>query len=192
MSQGVTTAAQELIVGAHSAPLAGVHVRTFEDRVNEGPLEYDVFFRAEFGRVLRTIELMMRDHGRAEEITQDAFVQLLLNWRKISRYERPDAWVRRVAIRLASRSARRERLFALFRGEFTAPSDPTGGRYDLTAAIRQLPTSQRAAIVLHSYEDRPVAEIAGILGCAEPTARVHLHRARKRLAALLGEADDVV
>ena len=55
-----------------------------------------------------------------------------------------------------------------------------------------MPTAQRAAIVLHYYEDRPVAEIASILGCAEATARVHLHRGRKRLAELLGEDDDGV
>ncbi len=46
---------------------------------------------------------------------------------------------------------------------------------------------QRAAIVLFYFEDLPVAEIAHILDCAEPTARVHLHRARKRLAEVLGE-----
>ena len=164
-----------------------VNVRDF---VIDQPIEYSAFFRAEFARVLRTIELMLRDHGRAEEITQDAFVQLLLNWPKISRYERPDAWVRRVAIRLATRSARRERLFALLRLDVPEPATPPGSRHDVPAAIRKLSMSQRAAIVLHYYEDRPVSDIAAILGCAEPTARVHLHRGRRRLAELLGEADD--
>jgi RNA polymerase sigma-70 factor, ECF subfamily len=135
---------------------------------------------------------MLRDNGRAEEITQDAFVQLLLHWPKISRYERPDAWVRRVAIRMAARSSRRESLFSLLRGEFPASREPTGGSHDVATAIRRLSTSQRAAIVLHYYEDRPVAEIAAILGCADATARVHLHRGRRRLALLLGEVADVV
>ena len=71
--------------------------------------------------------------------------------------------------------------------ETTPPESPL----DVAGAVRRLPTSQRAAIVLHYYEDRPVAEIASILGCAEATARVHLHRGRKRLAELLGEDDDV-
>jgi len=38
-------------------------------------------------------------------------------------------------------------------------------------------------------EDRPVSEVAEILACAEVTAKVHLHRARKRLAELLGEKE---
>jgi len=70
------------------------------------------------------------------------------------------------------------------------PAEQVDGRG--VEAVRQLPGAQRAAIVLFYYEDRPVAEIAMILGCAEATARVHLHRGRKRMAQILGEADDVV
>lgn len=60
-------------------------------------------------------------------------------------------------------------------------------------AVRLLPLKQRTAVVLFYFEDRPVAEVAQLLGCSPATARVHLHRARRRLAALLGEVvDDVV
>lgn len=181
--------AQEHILGPRSGPMAGTRLRAADDWVTDHPLEYSAFFRAEFPRVQRTIELMLRDHGRAEEITQDAFVQLLKHWNKVSGYERPDAWVRRVAIRLASRSARRDRLFGLLRFDVAAQADPPDGHYDVPTAISRLSTSQRAAIVLHYYEDRPVSDIAEILGCAEPTARVHLHRGRRRLAQLLKEDD---
>jgi RNA polymerase sigma factor (sigma-70 family) len=155
------------------------------------PHEYTAFFRLEFAAVLRTVELMLRDHGRAEEITQDAFVQALVRWRKISGYERPDAWVRRIAIRLTLRALRRERLWQLVRGGLLPRGPDRPSRYDVDGAIRQLPGSQRAAIVLHYYEDRPTAEVAAILGCSESTARVHLHHARKRLAILLGEDNRV-
>jgi RNA polymerase sigma factor (sigma-70 family) len=159
--------------------------------VTEVDIEYTAFFRDEFPSVLRTITLMLRDQSRAEEITQDAFIQLLVGWPKISRYERPGAWVRRVAVRLAMRSIRRDRLWARVR-EGLLPSAPArSSRFDLDGAIRRLPASQRAAIVLHYYEDRPLAEVALILGCAEPTARVHLHRGRNRMRELLGEDDDV-
>jgi RNA polymerase sigma factor (sigma-70 family) len=159
--------------------------------VTEVDIEYTAFFRDEFPSVLRTITLMLRDQSRAEEITQDAFIQLLLGWPKISRYERPGAWVRRVAVRLAMRSIRRDRLWARVR-EGLLPSAPArSSRFDVDGAIRRLPASQRAAIVLHYYEDRPLAEVAMILGCAEPTARVHLHHGRNRMRELLGEDDDV-
>ena len=55
------------------------------------------------------------------------------------------------------------------------------------AAVRALPPAQRAAVVLFYFEDRPVSEIAEILDCSPATAKVHLHRARKKLAEFLGE-----
>ena len=159
--------------------------------VTDAELDYSTFFRGEFAAVMRTVALMLHDPGRAEEITQDAFIQLLRDWPKISRYERPQAWVRRVAIRLAMRAIRRDRLWSLVRLELLPSAAAPPSRFDVPRAIRRLPGSQRAAIVLHYYEDRPVAEVAVILGCSEPTARVHLHRGRKRLRQLLGEDDDV-
>ncbi len=157
----------------------------------EASLDYTTFFLREFAPVVRTVTLMLREEARAEEIAQDAFVQLYLGWEKVSRYERPDAWVRRVAIRLAMRAIRRQRLWGLVRRDLVRDEAPRESPLDVAGAVGRLPTSQRAAIVLHYYEDRPVAEIASILGCADATARVHLHRGRKRLAELLGEDDDV-
>ena len=58
---------------------------------------------------------------------------------------------------------------------------------DLANAIGQLPPRQRSAVVLFYFEDRPMQEIADILGCSVSTGWVHLHKARKRLAAQLGE-----
>lgn len=159
--------------------------------VTDATLDFTDFFRREFAPVLRTVELILRDHERAEELTQDAFVQLMRQWPKISGYERPDAWVRRVAIHLALRALRRDRLWHAVLSRLVAPAPPRPSRYDVGGAILQLPGSQRAAIVLHYYEDRPTAEVAAILGCSESTARVHLHHARKRLAVLLKEDDRV-
>ena len=58
-------------------------------------------------------------------------------------------------------------------------------------AVKQLPPMQRAAIALFYLEDRPVAEIADLLGISTSTCTVHLTRGRRRLADLLGsEVDD--
>lgn len=52
-----------------------------------------------------------------------------------------------------------------------------------------LPPLQRAAVALRFYDDLDYAEIAGILGCAEATARSHVHRALTRLRTRLIEDD---
>lgn len=161
--------------------------------MNRDDAEYDLLFSVEFAPVMRTVYLIVHDLDRAEDITQDAFVQLLRHWRKVSRYDRPGAWVRRVAIRLASDSVRRERVRSILERRTAPVTGATDLEIDVLGAVRRLAPNQRAAVVLFYFEDRPVAEVADILGCAEATARVHLHRGRRRLAELLGEGvTDVV
>jgi RNA polymerase sigma factor (sigma-70 family) len=150
-----------------------------------------VFFRQEYPAIERAVLMIVRDRGRAEDIAQDAFVQLFARWTKVERYERPGAWVRRVAIRMAVRTARREqRRAALERQRGEPVVDPIPD-VDLAAAIRSLPVDQQAALVLFYMEDLPVADVAQILDRPEATVRSTLHRARTRLAEMLGhEGED--
>jgi DNA-directed RNA polymerase specialized sigma24 family protein len=148
-------------------------------------VEFATLFREEYPAVVRTAYLILGDRQAAEDVAQEAFTRLVVHWRKVSRYERPGAWVRRVAIRLALRADRRRRTR-------TAKVEPGPTRFHsggagIRDAILALPPKQRAAIVLHYYEDRPVREVAEFLGCATATARVHLHRARRRLSDILRE-----
>ena len=149
--------------------------------------EYAAFYRAEFPHVVRTSYLIVHDRHRAEEIAQEAFIQLFTRWTKVSRYEQPGAWVRRVAIRIASRSAHRERVRPELERETAAPPELVPQDVDLLNAIKQLPTQQRAAVALFYFEDRPLTEVAHILDCSHAAAKVHVFNARKRLAELLGE-----
>jgi RNA polymerase sigma-70 factor (sigma-E family) len=158
--------------------------------VTETDLEYAWFFRAEFPMVLRTVFLILGDRGKAEDVTQEAFIQLLSHWKKISRYDRPDAWVRRVAIRLAVKAQRRERMREVLERDTSGPQGPKAPDVDLANALQHLPLKQRTCVLLFYYEDRPIAEIVDILGISEGAVKVHLHRARERLATLLGEEVD--
>jgi RNA polymerase sigma factor (sigma-70 family) len=153
---------------------------------HEDEAAYDWFFRTEYPAVLKTAYLVTHDRETARDVTQEAFIQLLRHWRKVSRYERPDAWVRRVTIRIAVRQSRK-----LSRQQ-SAQVEPVAAPHvsmdpDLVREVRALPAMQRAAVVLFYFEDRPISEIAEILDCAPSTAKVHLHRARKTLAERLGE-----
>jgi RNA polymerase sigma factor (sigma-70 family) len=181
---------EQMAVFVQPAPLAkgpaDVCARTWGwTGVDERDEGFTRFFREEFTHVLRTVVLILRDRARAEEVTQDAFAELYSRWAKISRYERPDAWVRRVAIRMAVRLAKRDRTRAILEQD-TGPASSTGRRdLDVLEAVRSLPGKQRAAVVLFYFEDRPVAEVGHILGCSEATAKVHLFRARRRLSEVL-------
>lgn len=159
------------------------------EKLNARTLEFVAFYREEFSSVVRTAFLILHDRERARDIAQEAFVELFSRWSRISLYDRPEAWVRRVAIRLAVRAARREQLRQFLERELDAPSVQIPMDFDVLRAVRELPPAQRAAVVLFYFEDRPVAEVADILTCSVMTAKVHLHRARKRLAQRLGVPD---
>jgi RNA polymerase sigma-70 factor (ECF subfamily) len=149
--------------------------------------EYSSFFEAEFTSVVRTSYLIVHDRQRAEDVAQEAFIQLLAHWHKVIRYERPEAWVRRVAIRIAMRSARRERQRSALEQSTEPPRSFVPQDVDLLNAVRRLSPQQRAAVALFYFEDRPLPEVAHIIGCSHSAAKVHVFNARKRLAELLGE-----
>lgn len=156
--------------------------------------EFAEMFAASYPQVVRTVWFVVHDRALAEEVAQDAFIELLRDWSRLRHYDRPDLWVRRVAIRKAQREAsRRTRRVGLEEAAATLSLTDDGLHLpdpELIAAIRSLPARQRAIVVLYYLEDRPMSEAADLVGCSTSTGFVHLHQARKRLAALLGEEVD--
>jgi len=159
------------------------------DAVSERDAGFTAFFRSEYPGLVRTLFLVTRDREQARDIAQEAFVQLFARWVRISHYERPEAWVRRVGIRMAVRASKRERVRPLLERELDFATMPKAVDLDVIRAVGRLPASQRAAVALFYLEDRPVSEVAEVLGCSEMTAKVHLHRARKRLGEVLAEEE---
>ena len=144
-------------------------------------------FREEYANIARLAYMMLGDRAAAEDVAQEAFTRLYARWGTVSRYERPGAWVRRVAIRLSQRWRDRRRMEQQSVSQSASSDSVTPYDAEVRRAILGLPAGQRAAIILHYLEDRPVREVAEIMGCATSTAKVHLHRGRKRLRAMLGE-----
>lgn len=62
--------------------------------------------------------------------------------------------------------------------------DPEEGRR-LRQALAELPDRQRSAVLLHEWMGYSFREIGDALGISEATARVHAHRGREALRALL-------
>lgn len=144
-------------------------------------------FRTEYPAVLRTVYFIVDSHSRAEDVTQEAFLQLFSHWKRVARYDRPGAWVRRVAIRQAVRERTRDRKRSELEKLRVDAIEPQLPDVDLQRALRSLSRMQRAVTVLHYLEERPVAEIVDLLGISDGSVKVHLHRARQRLATQLRE-----
>lgn len=135
--------------------------------------------------MVRMISPIVGSVADAEAIAQDAFLKAFTRWKRIGQYDKPGAWVRRVAIRDAVRFAERNRRTVPGPPVRTDPTDAVAAHLDLQGALLGLPPKQRACVVLHYLADWPVSDVAEATGCRETTVRVHLHRARGALAGSL-------
>jgi RNA polymerase sigma-70 factor (ECF subfamily) len=135
------------------------------------------------------------DRDEARDILQETYLQA---FRKLDTYrgEAPlGVWLRAIALgrsidwkRVILR--RLKRSTTLDDSSARVGPDIDGVRFDsedraLHRALAKLSHHQRAALLLREWEGRSFGEIAGLLGCAESTARVHHTRAREHMRAQL-------
>lgn len=153
---------------------------------------FDALFRADHRAVVAIVAALCGSRSVAEEVAQEAFLRAHQDWARIERYERPGAWVRRVAINLALSHQRRQgserraiSRLRLLRGDGRDEPTEVVAADAFWAAVRTLPPQQRSVVVLRYVEDRPVAAIAEVLDIAEGTVKAHLHKARAALARRL-------
>ncbi len=146
-------------------------------------------YAAAYPRLVRVVGAVCGSTSEAEEAVQDAFVALVGQWQKVSRYDDPEAWLRQVALRHAGRR-RRKALNGVRAAVRHGPSPdalpPTGDAVDLRRALAALPRKQREAVVLQSL-GLDTAAIARQLDIPEGTVKSRLSRARAALAPLLRE-----
>ena len=167
-----------------------------ENRPKDAESSFDSFYRQEYPAILAIARALAPQKGQAEDLVQDAFIAAHSSWSRISGYDQPRLWVRRVLINKATSHRRRlgSELRAVARiGAVDEPgadeglSEPTR---EVWEAVRRLPRRQRQVVALHYVGELSVAEIAETLGCSEGTVKAHLHRARQNLKASLTIAED--
>jgi RNA polymerase sigma-70 factor (ECF subfamily) len=143
---------------------------------------------ASYPRLVGVLAVAAGDRGEAEEVVQEAFIRLLPRWSKISRYDDPEAWVRKVAFRLLANRQRRARMARRLLWNERHEPEPVeaGDGLDVSRALATLPFSQRQVVVLHHLLDLPVEQVAAELGVPVGTVKSRLARARAALAPLLG------
>ena len=155
---------------------------------NLRPANPEAMFLAHYARLVRALTVIGGDREAADDAVQEAFIQACLSWDRISNYDDPVAWVRRVALNRLSNQRRSlfRRFGALAR---SAEPDPVAGPspdgLDLAAALQRLPEQQRTAVALHYVEGLKVREVAVAMGITEGTVNRHLHRARETLRPAL-------
>ena len=151
--------------------------------------------------VVSLIARITGDRAMAEDLAQETFVKAFRSLAAFDTTRRLSSWLFRIAHNTAIDAMRRSHpppdsidaahpASAAGSHEPAAPSGPDPverqelGRA-LQAALAELRSDQRAAIVLRYENGLSFDEIGIVLGVPEVTARSHVHRARKELARLL-------
>jgi len=139
-------------------------------------------------KVFRMAVAMLRDRGRAQDVTQDVFLKL---WRALPSYDGRAAlstWLYTIA-RNTCLTAVRAEAYRRPAGDIQAFEPRAESirpeNIALRSAIERLPEVQRTILTLFYFEDRNIAEVASLLGIPEGTIKSHLHRARRALSVLL-------
>lgn len=147
----------------------------------------------------RVAYLLTGDHQAAQDLLQSALTKAAYRWHKLSRYDRPDAYVRRTMYHEVVTSWRRRRRIAEYSAAEVPETPSTVDEADradrrlvLERALVQLTPKQRAVLVIRFFEDRSEAEAAELLGCGIGTVKSQTHRALARLRAIAPELVELV
>jgi len=161
-------------------------------------------------RALRIAEIAVRDRDEALDLVQDAMIKLTRNYSDRGTEEWPPLfyrilqngvrdWHRRQAVRnrvmvWSKKSKSDDETLDVI----AAAPDPIGrspdeelqnseAMRDLELAVHDLPTRQREAFMLRTFECLDVAGTAVAMGCSQGSVKTHYSRAVHTLREKLGE-----
>ena len=129
---------------------------------------------------------MLRRREDADDAVQETFIAALRAYPRLRPGSNLRAWVLMIAHRKALDAHRARARLPLPTADVgavdgrLAPS-ADGGDDALWAAVQELPTRQRSALVLRYVADLPHRDIAAAIGCSEEAARRSLHEGLAKL-----------
>jgi len=167
-------------------------------RCRKGDLgAFEELYRRHAGRLYGLACRMVGNPADGEDLLQEIFLQA---HRKLAGFKGESTlatWLYRLAMNicldhLRSKSARMRQATDSFDAD-EGPEPPVApdetalvvNRIDLERAVARLPEGCRAAFLLHDVEGLEHLEVAAILNIAEGTSKSQVHKARRRLRALL-------
>jgi len=165
---------------------------------------FEFLYHLHSRRVYALCLRMVNNPADAEDLMQEAFLQL---FRKIGTFRGESAfstWLHRMTVNVVLMRLRKKSLPVTSLEETTEPDEETGGprkdvgapdlrlsgavdRVNLERSVEKLPPGYRTVFVLHDVQGFEHNEIADIMGCSVGNSKSQLHKARTRLRELLQE-----
>lgn len=146
--------------------------------------------------VYRLAYRLLMHHADAEDVVQETFLRAYRYLQSFDPRRSFRRWLYAIAVRECHRLQQREGRLSVVELDESLPDPAWGSSPDRVYAHRELGAEiqrallklswhQRTALILSAVEGLPSAEVAEVLGCSAPTARIHLFRARKNLRRAL-------
>ncbi|HJA92302.1 MAG TPA: RNA polymerase sigma factor [Candidatus Eisenbergiella merdipullorum] len=161
---------------------------------------FDRIYELYHVQAYRTAVFLTGSRMDAEDIVQDAFVQVYLHAKELKQPAGFKSWFYRILTRLAWKCGRK--------GKREIPDEDIAVRADradegdclsrllgkeeqerIRRAVKDLDEKHRSIVVLYYYNEFSTAQIARITGCLEGTVKSRLHTARKKLEKSLADED---
>lgn len=154
-------------------------------------------------RILALAYDLMGNYEDASDLAQEAFIRAFDRLSTFEERARFSTWLYRITVNLAMDVHRRRKRrpstsFDSVLRQGNTPVDPDSLvqqptdrleqkelREHINEALANLTENQRTATVLKYFHYQSCREIAEVMGCAEGTVRIHLHRALKHLRRAL-------
>ena len=162
---------------------------------------FETLYNLHKRRVYSLCLRMTANTAEAEDLAQEAFLQL---FRKIGTFRGESAfstWLHRLSVNVVLMHLRKKSLPVVSLEETTqnteedSPKKDFGAedlslagsldRLQLQKAVESLPPGYRTIFVLHDVEGYEHNEIAGIVGCSIGNSKSQLHKARMKLRDIL-------
>jgi len=159
--------------------------------------QYEYFLDRYGQQVFVLVDRIVSCQEDAEELTQDVFLKAFQQLSSFKAESTFSTWIYRIATNIAISAVRKKRndVLRLDDSVFAnlsdtqvdaALEDESEEQMErLQQAMNQLEADERALITLYYLEEKPLAEVAFILGMTEGNAKVKLHRIRKKLYVLI-------
>jgi RNA polymerase sigma-70 factor (ECF subfamily) len=158
--------------------------------------------------VVQYLARMVQNRAIAEELAQDVFIRVYKSRQKYEPTARFSTWLYRITTNVALNYFRDEK-----RSQHNVSLDMQDSEQvrreakdhaplveqrllnevvaeQIRRAVRSLPPKQRAAVIMHKYDEMDYAEIAGVLGCTPSAVKALMFRAYETLRARLAHMQD--
>ncbi len=168
------------------------------------PDAFEILYHMHKGRVYSVCLRMVHKPAEAEDLSQEAFLQLFRKIHTFRGESRFSTWLHRLTVNVVLMKLRKKKLPMVSLDEPISTDDGSDGptrdvgetdlrlagtfdRMNLENAIAELPPGYRMVFLLHDVEGYEHNEIADMLECSVGNSKSQLHKARLRIRSLLAK-----